>query len=307
MLEDTQAVKTILLDIPYLGKQTSGAASYSKFMSREMSKAKALVKAEELAENVSKIIDTQLADAVDMSSVQGTIVHLVHEIVRKRVLIMPAWVLNYLAFKLEEIVMAMMTCLKSSGIHCQCFTVKCGLLWYLRELLKRRNYRSDLKPFLTNSKEKHNLISLSKMSDHEDETINEENAPPKAVLQITTITNIYAKFSYPKKGDTKSMTTYNDGNLKIRPSVAAEEHQHVQREEKARIILLSALPDEQMGDLYHMIDARDIWNAIKARFSGNAEFKKMQKSLLKQKFKEFKIFKEEGLDKGYDKMQKIPT
>nr|GEX39843.1 hypothetical protein [Tanacetum cinerariifolium] len=42
---------------------------------------------------------------------------------------MPAWVLNCLAFKLEEIVMAMMTCLKSSGVHYQCFTVKCGLLW----------------------------------------------------------------------------------------------------------------------------------------------------------------------------------
>ncbi|KAJ0762596.1 putative vacuolar protein sorting-associated protein [Helianthus annuus] len=44
MLLDTQAVKTILLDIPSLGKQTSGAASYSKFVSREMSKAEALLK-----------------------------------------------------------------------------------------------------------------------------------------------------------------------------------------------------------------------------------------------------------------------
>nr|GFC36006.1 ribonuclease H-like domain-containing protein [Tanacetum cinerariifolium] len=33
----------------------------------------------------------------------------------------------------------------------------------------------------------------------------------------------------------------------------------------------------------------------------------MQKSLLKKKFKEFKISEEEGLDKGYDKMQKIPS
>nr|GEX55809.1 hypothetical protein [Tanacetum cinerariifolium] len=33
----------------------------------------------------------------------------------------------------------------------------------------------------------------------------------------------------------------------------------------------------------------------------------MQKSLLKQKFEEFKISEEEGLDKGYDKMQKILT
>nr|GEV94865.1 xylulose kinase-1 [Tanacetum cinerariifolium] len=115
---------------------------------------------------------------------------------------------------------------------------------------------------------------------------------------ITTVTNITAKFPYLKKGEfdiwamkmqnfisssdllcwniilkgnsAKSMTTDQDGNLKIRPPVTAEEHQQVQREEKARTILLSALPDEHMGDFYHMIDARDIWNAIKARFGGNA-------------------------------------
>ncbi|KAL3838339.1 hypothetical protein ACJIZ3_022930 [Penstemon smallii] len=44
MLLDTQAIKTILLDIPSLGKQTSTAAGYSKFVSREMSKAEALLK-----------------------------------------------------------------------------------------------------------------------------------------------------------------------------------------------------------------------------------------------------------------------
>ncbi|KAI4965794.1 hypothetical protein ZWY2020_048177 [Hordeum vulgare] len=44
MLLDTQAVKTILLDIPALGKQTTVAASYSKFVTREMSKAEALLK-----------------------------------------------------------------------------------------------------------------------------------------------------------------------------------------------------------------------------------------------------------------------
>nr|GEZ85439.1 ribonuclease H-like domain-containing protein [Tanacetum cinerariifolium] len=145
------------------------------------------------------------------------------------------------------------------------------------------------------------------MSDHEDETINEENVPPKVVPQITTVTNISTKFPYLKKGENnaKSMTTDNEGNLNIRPPVTAEEHQHVQREEKARTILVFALPNEHMGGFYHMIDARDIWNAIKARFSGNAESKKMQKSLLKQKFEKFKISKEEGLDKGYDKMQRI--
>nr|GEX26369.1 hypothetical protein [Tanacetum cinerariifolium] len=49
-----------------------------------------------------------------------------------RTLTLSARVLNCSAFKLEEIVMAMMTCLKLSGVHYQCFTVMCGLLWYLR-------------------------------------------------------------------------------------------------------------------------------------------------------------------------------
>nr|GEX05215.1 hypothetical protein [Tanacetum cinerariifolium] len=83
-----------------------------------------------------------------------------------------------------------------------------------------------------------------------------------------------------KGNNAKSMTTDKDGNLKICHPVTVKEHQQVQKEEKARKILLFALPDEHMGKFYHMIDARDIWNAKKARF-------------------------EEGFDKGYDKMQKI--
>nr|GEY45861.1 ribonuclease H-like domain-containing protein [Tanacetum cinerariifolium] len=121
------------------------------------------------------------------------------------------------------------------------------------------------------------------MSDHEDETKPEDNSYSKVVPQITTVTNISFKFPYLKKGEydiwamkmqnfisssdllcwnivlkgnsAKSMTTDQDGTLKIRPPVTAEEQQQ--------------------------IDARDIWNAIKAQFGGNAESKKMQKSLLK--------------------------
>nr|GEX80449.1 ribonuclease H-like domain-containing protein [Tanacetum cinerariifolium] len=117
------------------------------------------------------------------------------------------------------------------------------------------------------------------MSDHKDKTITKENAPPKVVPQITTVTNISTKFPYLKKGEydiwamkrqnfisssdllcwnivlkgnsAKSITTDNDGNLKIHPPITAEEHQ--------------------------------------------------------QKFEEFKISEEEGLDKGNDKMQMILT
>nr|GFB78034.1 ribonuclease H-like domain-containing protein [Tanacetum cinerariifolium] len=43
----------------------------------------------------------------------------------------------------------------------------------------------------------------------------------------------------------------------------------------------------------------------KARFGGNAKSKKMRNSMLKQEFSKFRIGEAEGLDKGYDRMQKI--
>ncbi|GJR32653.1 putative ribonuclease H-like domain-containing protein [Tanacetum coccineum] len=151
--------------------------------------------------------------------------------------------------------------------------------------------------------------------------------------QITTVTNTNAKFPYLKKGEydiwamkmqnyitnsdlpcwnivlngnsRKKTTKDSNGNIKICPPVSAEEHLAVQRETKARTTLLTALLDDHMGDFYHLDDAKEIWLAIKARFGGNEESKKMQKSFLKQEFEEFKITKAEGLHTGYDKFQKI--
>ncbi|GJW77933.1 hypothetical protein Tco_0139615, partial [Tanacetum coccineum] len=63
----------------------------------------------------------------------------------------------------------------------------------------------------------------------------------------------------------------------------------VQRETKARTILLQSLPEDHMADFHHLDDARDIWMAVKARFGGNDESKKMRKSMLKQEFSEFRM------------------
>nr|GEU31684.1 reverse transcriptase domain-containing protein [Tanacetum cinerariifolium] len=87
--------------------------------------------------------------------------------------------------------------------------------------------------------------------------------------------------------------------------VRAEEHIAVQRESKARTTLLRSIPDDHVADFHYMDDARDIWNAVKARFGGNAKSKKMRQSMLKQEFSEFRISEAEGLYKGYDRMQKI--
>ncbi|GJY85305.1 ribonuclease H-like domain-containing protein [Tanacetum coccineum] len=66
---------------------------------------------------------------------------------------------------------------------------------------------------------------------------------------------------------------------------------------KARNYLLQSIPDDHVADFHYMNDARDIWNAVKARFGGNAESKKMRKSMLKQEFSEFRISESEAIAK----------
>ncbi|GKC51333.1 ribonuclease H-like domain-containing protein [Tanacetum coccineum] len=95
------------------------------------------------------------------------------------------------------------------------------------------------------------------------------------------------------------------GNIMILPPVTIKEQIVVQREIKARTILLQSLPEDHMADFHHLDDAKDIWLAVKARFGGNEESKKMRKSMLKPEFADFKISEFEGLHKGYDRFQKV--
>ena len=97
----------------------------------------------------------------------------------------------------------------------------------------------------------------------------------------------------------------SDSKDTILPPTSAEEILAVQRENKARTILLQAIPDDHMGDFHHLTDPKELWIAIKTRFGGNEESKRMRKSMLKQEFQEFRITEEEGIHKGYDRFQKI--
>ncbi|GJZ52988.1 hypothetical protein Tco_0607873, partial [Tanacetum coccineum] len=56
----------------------------------------------------------------------------------------------------------------------------------------------------------------------------------------------------------------------------AEETLARERQRKARTILLMALPEDHLAKFHKMIDAKDMWEAIKSRFGGNDEYKKMQ-------------------------------
>ncbi|GJY51594.1 ribonuclease H-like domain-containing protein [Tanacetum coccineum] len=78
-----------------------------------------------------------------------------------------------------------------------------------------------------------------------------------------------------------------------------------QRERKSKSILILAIPDEYQLRFHGIKDAESLWAAIKSRFGGNVESKKMQKTALKRQFENFSVSDIKGLDKAYDRFQKL--
>ncbi|GJV48807.1 ribonuclease H-like domain-containing protein [Tanacetum coccineum] len=69
---------------------------------------------------------------------------------------------------------------------------------------------------------------------------------------------------------------------------------------EAKSTLLLAIPDEHLLKFHGIKDAKTLWEAIKTRFGGNKESKKMQKTILKQQYENFTASRSQGLDKTYD-------
>ncbi|GJW57207.1 hypothetical protein Tco_0103938 [Tanacetum coccineum] len=76
-------------------------------------------------------------------------------------------------------------------------------------------------------------------------------------------------------------------------------------QERVKSILLLAIPDEYLLKFHNVTDAKSLWEAIKSRFGGNVESKKMQKNVLKHQFENFSTASNESLDKAYDRFQKL--
>ncbi|GJW44917.1 hypothetical protein Tco_0073716 [Tanacetum coccineum] len=90
------------------------------------------------------------------------------------------------------------------------------------------------------------------------------------------------------------------------PPKTAEQKLARKNELKARSSLLLAIPDEHLLKFHGIKDAKTLWEAIKARFGGNKESKKMQKTILKQQYENFTASRSEGLDKTYDRSLPSP-
>ncbi|GKB88842.1 hypothetical protein Tco_0961114 [Tanacetum coccineum] len=103
----------------------------------------------------------------------------------------------------------------------------------------------------------------------------------------------------------KRISTRKYGVVRVLSPVSAVEIHAVEKEMNARTILLMAIPKEHLRRFHGMNDAKEIWKAIRTRFGGNANSKKMQKAVLKQQFEAFTISSSEGLEKGYDRFQQL--
>nr|GFC13805.1 ribonuclease H-like domain-containing protein [Tanacetum cinerariifolium] len=91
----------------------------------------------------------------------------------------------------------------------------------------------------------------------------------------------------------------------VLPSKIAEDILARERERKAKTTLLMAIPEDHLVKFYKMTDVKEMWEAIKSKFSGNDESNKMQKYILKQQFESFFVSNLEGLHKGYDMFQSL--
>ncbi|GJS64018.1 hypothetical protein Tco_0678582 [Tanacetum coccineum] len=106
-------------------------------------------------------------------------------------------------------------------------------------------------------------------------------------------------------GDAPAISSASAGTEGLIPPKTAEQKLARKNELKAKSTLLLAIPDEHLLKFHGIKDAKTLWEAIKARFGGNKESKKMQKTILKQQYENFAASRSKGLDKTYDRFQKL--
>ncbi|GJV67995.1 hypothetical protein Tco_1483504, partial [Tanacetum coccineum] len=134
-----------------------------------------------------------------------------------------------------------------------------------------------------------NNMPDAEASKHEDAS--DTGAAPKqqqqVIPQTTAISNI--KLPILKKEEYDIWAMEMEHYLEYIDNDVWEEIQAVEKERKAKNILLMAIPKEHMRRFHGMDDAKEIWEAIRTRFGGNANSKKMQKAVFKQQFEGFTI------------------
>ncbi|GKC83155.1 hypothetical protein Tco_1138872 [Tanacetum coccineum] len=116
----------------------------------------------------------------------------------------------------------------------------------------------------------------------------------------------YALWEVIVNGDAPALVASASGGTEGPiPPKTAEQKLARKNELKAKSTLLLAIPDEHLLKFHGIKDAKSLWEAINTMFGGNKESKKIQKAILKQQYENFVASRFEGLDKTYDRFQKL--
>nr|GEW12098.1 putative ribonuclease H-like domain-containing protein [Tanacetum cinerariifolium] len=103
----------------------------------------------------------------------------------------------------------------------------------------------------------------------------------------------------------QNRTKTRSGELASITPTTAEQKLARKNELKAHGTLLMALPDKHQLKFNSHKDAKTLMEAIEKRFERNTETKKVQKTLLKQQYKNFTGSSSKSLDQIHDRLQKL--
>ncbi|GKB92802.1 hypothetical protein Tco_0965074, partial [Tanacetum coccineum] len=109
----------------------------------------------------------------------------------------------------------------------------------------------------------------------------------------------YALWEVIVNGDAPAIASAIAGTKGLIPPKTAEQKLAKKNELKTKSTLLLAILDEHLLNFHGIKDAKTLWDEIKARFGGNKESKKMQKTILKQQYENFAASRSEGLHQEF--------
>nr|GEX75762.1 hypothetical protein [Tanacetum cinerariifolium] len=115
----------------------------------------------------------------------------------------------------------------------------------------------------------------------------------------------YSLWEVILNGDSPVPTIVVEGVVQPVAHTSAEQKLARRNELKAHGTLLMALPDKHQMKFNSHKDAKTLMEAIEKRFGGNTKTKKVQKTPLKQQFKNFTGSSSESLDQIHDRLQKL--
>ncbi|GJS47690.1 putative ribonuclease H-like domain-containing protein [Tanacetum coccineum] len=125
------------------------------------------------------------------------------------------------------------------------------------------------------------------------------------IEQYFLMTN-YSLWEVIKNGNKVLRRTVGTVEQEYEPTTAEEKHDR-RNEMKARATLLMALPNKDQLKFHSYQDAKLLMEAIEKRYGGNKESKKVQRTFIKQQYKNFAALSSETMDQTFDRLQKLTS